>query len=238
MSQERKIVEPKRREIIPNRMVSIHAGKGGYQYFVLDIKTEEKQKHVVFFDISVRQPAGRQDLDINFFVLDEDNFEKWVRNAPNHAFIIAPRLTFGELNFSPPVSGRYYAILNNQYSVLTPKTVDFASYETWLEEKVEQKADQAFEVTVGSETQPRLLKTIYHKLRYSQTIGLVALLLIVQIACFLIAGLIMHLFHLTFGLEYKDIMGYIAASVGPSTLIILFALYYFRTGKPLSAATH
>jgi hypothetical protein len=235
MSQTRKTVELKRREIIPSQTVSIPAGKGGYRYFPFNITIEEKKEQVVFFTLSVLQPEGRQDLDINFFVVNADNFQKWVTDAPNVAFIIAPRLIFGELNFRPPSTGLYYAVLNNQYSILTLKTVTISSYETWVEERIEQAVEQLFEVKVpGSKAKQGFLKSIYNKLRYSNTVGLVALLLVVQIACFIIAGIIMLLFHFAFDLEYRDIIGYVAASVGPSTLVVLFALYYFRTGKPLT----
>lgn len=238
MSQTRKTVELRKKEVIPSSRVSIPAGKGGYKYFPFNITIEEKREHVVFFNLSVLQPVGRQDLDINFCVLDDANFQKWLTNAPNTAFIIAPRFIFGELRFRPPSSGLYYAVLNNQYSVLTPKDVIIASYETWVEERIEQVVDQAIQVKVDSRAKRGFLKSLYGKLRYSNTLGLVALLLVVQIACFLIASMIMLLFHVTFNLEYRDIIGYVAASVGPSTLVILFALYYFRTGKPLTTAPH
>ncbi|MGD0495569.1 MAG: hypothetical protein ABSB28_05960 [Candidatus Bathyarchaeia archaeon] len=229
-------MELKRREVIPSSTVLVPASKGGYRFFRFNIATEGKKEQVVFFTLSVLQPAGRQDFDINFFVADDANFQKWVTNAPNVAFIIAPRLIFGEVSFRPPSSGFYYAVLNNQYSVLTPKSVIFASYETWIEERIEQTVEQAFQVNVGSRAKRGFLRKIYDKLRYSNALGLVALLLVVQIAAFLTAGVIMLLFRVAFNLEYRDSIGYVAASVGPSTLVILFALYYFRTGKPLTTA--
>lgn len=236
MSQTRKSIELKRREIIPQKTLSIHAGKGGYEFFEFLVKTEGKEEHSIFFNIAVVQPAGRRDLDIHFFVADHDNFVKWVANSPNTAFIIAPRFIFGQLEFRPPTSGRYYAVLDNQYSVVTPKTVDFGSYETWLEEKMIKTAEQPPKKKVVTGIEHSLLRRIYNKLRYSNTLGLIALLLVVQIACFLIAGLVMVLFNLTFGLEYKDTMGYMATSVGGSTIVILFAIYRFRTGKALTAS--
>lgn len=221
-----------RKVVISQKTVSIPAGNGGYKFFSFQVKTSGKEEHVIFFDVSVIQPAGRQDLDINFFVFDEANFQKWLSNVPNTAFLLIPRHSFGELIFKPPSSGRYYAVLNNQYSFFTSKTVRFTVYETWLDEKMEQEAEQ--DSKLSHETETSRLKNLFNKLRHSKTIGLIGLLLVVQITCFLIAGLIILLFNFTFGLEYKDIIGYIAASVGPCALVMFFALYHLHTGKTLT----
>ena len=225
--------ELKRRDIVPSQQVSLHAGGGGYYYFLLPIEKEGKKEHTVFFDIQVLQPAARNDLDIKFFVFDSANFANWVAGIPYSAFL-SQRHILGTLNFTPPSSGQYYAVLTNQYSLFTPKQIVFAAYETWLEAKVEPKREEAIKAKrVSPESKLGFLSEIYNRLRYSRIFGLLMLLLIVQVACLLVAGLIIFLFNYWFGLEPKDVMGYLAASVAPSALVILFAIYYFRTGGPL-----
>ena len=215
--------------ILEERTVSVRAGKGGYEYFSfhLDVKSE----HHVFFDISVLQPPGRSNLDIRFFVVDNDNFQKWLKGAPHTAFVIAPRFLHGELSFSPPTSGLYYAILDNQYSALTSKQIEFSIHETWLEEaprKIEEPPKIEPKPEVG------LLRRIYNRLRYSRSLGFIGLLIVVQIFCFLLAILVAFLFHFTLGLEYKDVMSYIATAVGASAVVMLIYLYYVHTGRILT----
>ena len=225
--------ELKRRDIVPSQQVSIHAGGGGYYYFLLPIEKEGKKEHTVSFDIQVLQPAARNDLDIKFFVFDSANFANWAAGIPYSAFLSQKHI-LGTLNFTPPSSGQYYAVLTNQYSLFTPKQIVFAAYETWLEAKVEPKREEAIKAKrVSRESKFGFLGEIYYRLRYSRTFGLFMLLLTVQLACFVVAGIIILLFNYAFGLEAKDVMGYLTTSVAPSALVILFAVYYFVTHKPL-----
>lgn len=233
MNQTRKIVERKRREIIASQQVSIGPGSGGYYYFSFLIQKEGKKEHRVFFNIQVLQPAARKDLDIHFIVFRGENLRNWAIGAPSSAFL-SQRYILGTLNFTPPSSDQYYAVLDNQYSILTPKQVVFSAYETWLEERLEKMKDEAIEAKrVSPESKLGFPWGIYNRLRSSQTLGLFILLLVVQVACFVVAGLIILLFNYAFGLEPKDVMGYLTTSVAPCTLVILFAVYYFITHKPL-----
>ena len=115
-----RVEEHKRREILPWTRVFVPAGqKGFYEYpFRID---EVKPQHTIEFAINVLQPSGRTDLDIGFSIMNDENYHKWLMNQPSFAFLIAHRFKFGTLTFMPSEVGQYHAVLDNRYSVLTPK---------------------------------------------------------------------------------------------------------------------
>jgi len=110
--------------------------------FVLKI---EQPDGIFVIDIEVVQQPGRTD-DIGFMVMDEENWRLWKHNQqaikagatatilPKPSRFISARLSHGPFTFRPPRAGSYYGILDNTYSVLTPKVVDVKAYWMWFED--------------------------------------------------------------------------------------------------------
>lgn len=230
-----KVIEPKRRELLPLRRVSLTAGSEGFVEFPFEIK-EIKTQDIICFTINVLQ-NGRTDLDIGLSVMDDGNYQKWLARQPSSAFLIAHRFKYGTMSFTPPDVGLYRAILDNRYSVFTGKEVEFSIYEIWLEEK---------EVKLPVAEKPKeeikkvsLWQRILNRLRYSRTVQILGLLVGVQLFCFLLAVVIAFLLHSTLGVDYKDIMGYLATAIGGSAVAVSIYLYFAMTGRslpPLSPA--
>ena len=224
-----KAMELKRRDLLPLTRVSVSAGSEGFVVFPFEIK-EIKPQHTIGFTIKVFQ-NGRTDLDIGFSVMDDVNYHRWLAKQPSSAFLIAHRFKYGTMMFMPSDIGLYHAVLDNRYSVFTGKRVDFSIYEMWVEEK---------KVSIPAPKKPkeeikkpkvRLWRRVLNRLRYSRTVQVISLLVIVQLFCFVLAVGIAFLFHSTLGVEYKDVMGYIATAIGGSALAVSVYLYFAMTGK-------
>jgi hypothetical protein len=229
-----KVSEVKRKDIYSSTQISVSVGQNGFEKIPFEIK-EIKPQHNICFIISVLQPSGRTDLDIGFSVMDEDNYEKWLLKQPSSAYIIAPRFKFGTIAFMPSNVGRYYAVLDNRYSILTGKTIMFGIYETWKEEK--ELIVPIAQKTVEKVEKPKpirdLLRRFWNRLHSSRAVGLISLLIAVQVICVFLAIGIAMLLHFTLGVQYADTMGYIATAIGGSAVVILFSLYFLLTGRSL-----
>ena len=78
------------------------------------------------------------------------------------------------------------------------------------------------------------MRRIYNRLRHSHSLGLIGLLFLVVAFCSFLAVLVAVLLHTTLGLEYKDTMGFVTATVGAPVVVILVYLYFIYTGKTLT----
>lgn len=207
------------------------AGQNGFQRIPFDV-TEIKPKDSVQFEIRVIQTAGRTDLDIGFSVMNDDNFQRWLLRQPSSAFLIAPRFISGTLVFMPQTAGRYYAVLDNRYSILTGKNLFFGIYETWQEEKeVVIPAPRNLE----EKPKPRwdLLRRFWNRIHSNKALGLVALFATVAVFCAFLAVGIAMLFHYVLGVQYTDTMNYLTTAIGGSTVVLLISLYFILTGRSL-----
>jgi hypothetical protein len=226
-----KITQARRKEILPVTSFSLSAGQNGFYSIPFDV-AEIKPQDVINFVIRVIQPTGRTDLDIGFSVMNEDNFQRWLLKQPSSAFLIAPRFNFGTVVFMPQTVGRYYAVLDNRYSILTGKAVFFGIYETWQEEK-----EVAIPTPQNLEEKPKpkggLLRRFWNKIRSNKVLGLIALFMTVVVLCAFLAVGIAMLFHYALGVEYADTMSYLTAAIGGSTVVILISLYFLLTGRSL-----
>jgi hypothetical protein len=219
-----RVTEAKRKVILPKTSFSLSAGANGFQRIPFDV-TEIKLQGAINFEIQVAQPQGRTDLDIGFLVMDDDNFQRWLLKQPNSAFVIAPKFIFGTLVFAPLTVGRYYAVLDNRYSILTGKAVFFGIYETWQEEKeVEVSRPQSIE----EKPKPKvsLLGRFWNRLHSNKALGLIALFAAVALLCAFLAIGIAMLFHYALGVQYADTMGYLTTAIGGSAVVILISLYF------------
>ena len=224
-----KVKEHRERILQSLSRLSVPAGQLGYfdsPFAILEIKPQ----NIIRFTINVLQ-NGRTDLDIGFSVLDDDNYHKWLARQPSSAFLIAHRFKYGTMIFTPSAVGIYHAILDNRYSVLTGKQVDFSISESWLEEK-EVKLPTLEKPTKEIE-KPKLSlwQRILSRLRYSRTLQVISLLLFVQLFCFLLVLIIAYLFLSILGIEPKDSIGYMATAIGGSSVAVLIYLYFALTGK-------
>jgi hypothetical protein len=96
-------------------------------------------------DLEVVQQPGRAD-DVGFMVMDQENLKLWKYNQqamkagatatalPRPRSMISAMLSHGAFAFRPPQAGSYYCILDNTYSVLTPKVVDVSASWMWFED--------------------------------------------------------------------------------------------------------
>jgi len=77
----------------------------------------------IWGNFSVSQDAPRFDLDINFYVFDSTNYYKWVNNQNSTGIVVISRSTGASYSATIPKTCRYYIVLDNTYSVVTPKIV-------------------------------------------------------------------------------------------------------------------
>lgn len=61
--------------------------------------------------------------DIEVYLLDEDGFANWQNRHPVTPYYNSGRLTQGQIHASLSVSGSYYLVFNNNFSLITPKAV-------------------------------------------------------------------------------------------------------------------
>lgn len=227
---KREAREFKKRDIVPLTQVSLIAGQSGFSKYDIEVK-EMKQDHSIYFFLKVLQDTGRTDLDIGFFLMDTNNYEKWFKGQPNSAFIAIPRLKSGTSIFSPQVTGIYHAVVENRYSILTKKEVMVHIYETWTEErKVEipvQKEEKKTESKVGR------LRRFWNRIRSSKTLRFLGLYVIIQLISALVVVLIAYFLQYALGVEYKDLLGYITTAIGVGTLPVFAYVYYLVTGNPM-----
>jgi hypothetical protein len=110
--------------------------------FVLDTRWPDG---IFVVDLEVVQPPGRAD-DIAIMVMDQENLKLWKYNQqavragatttrlPRPTSMISAKLSHGAFAFRPPQTGSYYWVLDNTYSVLTPKVVDVSASWMWFED--------------------------------------------------------------------------------------------------------
>lgn len=226
-----KITQTKRKEILSVTSFSLSAGQNGFQRIPFDV-TEIKPQGSIHFEIRVVQTAGKTDLDIGFSVMDDDNFQRWLLRQPSSAFLIAPKFISGALTFAPQRVGRYYAVLDNRYSIFTGKNVSFGIYETWQEEK-----EVTIPVPQNLEEKPKpglgLLRRFWNRIRSNKALGLIALFATVAVFCAFLAVGIAMLFHYALGVQYADTMGYLTTAIGGSAVVLLISLYFLLTNRLL-----
>ncbi len=66
--------------------------------------------------------------DINFYIMDEENYEEWFKGKKATALLEKKKVTI--LNVSMPIArnGTYYFIFDNTYAELYKKEVEFEAY--------------------------------------------------------------------------------------------------------------
>jgi len=115
-------------------------GANGFRIFPFDIDHEGKTSHRVYGSFSVSQPMDQRTLDIRLLVLDEPGLIEWLIDRAQFNQFIAPKRfvvdsgkkSEGRWEFEP-ISGRFFLVLDNRYSSMTPKTVKFTIGEEWDE---------------------------------------------------------------------------------------------------------
>ncbi len=72
--------------------------------------------------------------DIEVFLLGGDEFTNWRNGHGTHAYYNSGKVTVGDVQAElPDVAGTYYLIFNNNFSLLTPKAVEFAGTITYYQ---------------------------------------------------------------------------------------------------------
>ena len=107
-------------------------------------KTAQKN-HRMFGRIEVRQPAdppARKNLNIAFYIMDNDGFVDWLdlrarektpSFPPLNPLYTTGKVRGAEWGFETPRSGCYWLVWDNSYSMWTPKTIDIEATEEWDE---------------------------------------------------------------------------------------------------------
>ncbi len=78
----------------------------------------------VWGDFSVEQKAATV-LDISFYVFDSTNYYLWANNQSATGVVVVNRSSGTSYSGTIPKTCRYYVVLDNTYSMLTPKVVTF-----------------------------------------------------------------------------------------------------------------
>jgi hypothetical protein len=81
----------------------------------------------VWGSFSVQQKISEDAQDINFYVMDSTNFYLWVNNQSSAAIVNKQRSSGTSYSAVVPRTCRYYIVLDNTYSLLTPKIVTFST---------------------------------------------------------------------------------------------------------------
>ena len=94
----------------------------------LDINVTGKNNVKIIGDFTA---SGGQNNDIRFFVFNEHNFRKAVRNLPAHAIDESGQVS--NYHFEIPIShsGKYYFVFDNKFSVFSPKTIRITAIESY-----------------------------------------------------------------------------------------------------------
>jgi hypothetical protein len=111
-----------------------------------DFTLETDQADGVFLvEVEIVQQPGKSD-DVGVLVFDDENWKLWRHNqqaikAGATATVLEKPHSFADLKlirgavaFSPPKTGTYHGILDNTYSVWTPKVVQLRAYWMWFED--------------------------------------------------------------------------------------------------------
>ena len=78
--------------------------------------------------------TGGAGNDIEVFLLDGDEFTNWRNGHRTPAYYDSGKVTVGDVQAElPDVAGTYYLIFNNNFSLLTPKAVEFAATMTYYQ---------------------------------------------------------------------------------------------------------
>jgi hypothetical protein len=93
---------------------------------------------------SVRTPATNESGDMNLYVMDKDNFEKWQNGDRSVNFIVQKlRISQIDVSFFTVRGDTYYFVFDNSYSALFKKEVTFSvsyQYKTIHHETVEDRS--------------------------------------------------------------------------------------------------
>lgn len=118
-------------------------------YWVLRINVENPDNFVLF-EVNVDQV-----LDIEVYVLDDDNFKTWTHNLqalqagaraerlPIVNMHSSMKLNWGTLSFKAQEHGSYYLVLDNTYSILKPKKILLTIYRLQVEDPVRRSVREA-----------------------------------------------------------------------------------------------
>jgi hypothetical protein len=109
--------------------------------------------------------TGGAGNDLEVYLLDEDGFSNWQNGHATRTFYNSGRATVGDLDaILPDGAGTYYLVLNNRFSLLTPKAAELNAALTYYQaqpglsniQKVADDASTQFahEVAIIYETQP------------------------------------------------------------------------------------
>jgi hypothetical protein len=82
-----------------------------------------KAGYRIWGDFSVLQGAPEFLLDINFYILDSINFKKWENGQQSEGIVVITYSAGSSYSATIPHTGRYYVVLDNKYSIVTPKYV-------------------------------------------------------------------------------------------------------------------
>lgn len=113
-----------------------------HDYWALPFRVENPENFVLF-EVNVNQ-----NLDIKACVLDDGNFKTWTHNfqalqagarverLPTVEMYSSMTLRWGTLSFKPQERGVYHLVLDNTYSILTPKKIMLTIYRLQVEDPV------------------------------------------------------------------------------------------------------
>ena len=150
-----------------------------WRWLSVDVNKTVQKNHRIFGRIQVYQPVdprAPKNLDIAFYIMDEDGFIEWLdRRARQNASLIPPpnpllktnRVKTRDWNFVTPRGGRYWLVWDNRYSGFTPKTIYHEAVEEWDETIPESSVADI--VTTSPPVDRSLLEEVIRLIRESKS---------------------------------------------------------------------
>lgn len=117
-STSRQLVAQPRTEVLSNAEFALSATQYHYVRFEVPQNASAVRVEGTF---SARGGAGN---DVEAYIFSNDDFVNWQNRHPVHTFYNSGRVTQGTLEVTlPPIAGTYYLVFNNNFSLLSAKTV-------------------------------------------------------------------------------------------------------------------
>ncbi len=123
------ITEPKSTILFTDRLESVPARE--YRQTFSYIDPEGKTQNIVTGEISETTTGN----DINFYIFDKKNFNAWKEGKENKPYVSKERIKKFEFSFVPDHADDYIFVMDNGYSLITPKIPKINAQWSWKEIK-------------------------------------------------------------------------------------------------------
>jgi hypothetical protein len=114
----RQLVAQPRTEVLSNAEFALSAAQ--YRYIRFEVPQNASAVRVE----GTFSASGGAGNDVEAYIFSNDDFVNWQNRHPVRTFYTSGRVTQGTLEVTlPPIAGTYYLVFNNNFSLLSAKTV-------------------------------------------------------------------------------------------------------------------